>query len=218
MKRIIKNKFLLTNVLLCISLLIASGCTSFKNSGLNNGDLLFVTAKDSGLSGAINNVTQKEKNASFDHIGIVEKEGGNYFVLHASPEGGSNKQKLKGFIKDQKNEGQKIIVYRLKPEFQNTIPDAITKGNSMLGKPYNFNYILSEDSYYCSDFIERIFRKDHIFIIEPMTFIDPKTNKINAFWQNFYDKKHLKVPEGELGCNPNGLAASSKIERIKELK
>lgn len=218
MKRIIKNKFLATFLSLFILLFIASGCTGIKNSGLKNGDLLFVTAKDSGLSGAINNVTQKEKNTSFDHIGILEKEDGKYFVLHASPQKGSDKQKLKDFVKDQKKDGQNIIVYRLKPEYLNAIPDAIAKANTMLGKPYNFNYILSDDSYYCSDFIERIFRKDHIFTLEPMTFIDPKTGTTNEFWQDFYHKKNLKVPEGELGCNPNGLAASSKIERIQQLK
>jgi hypothetical protein len=213
MKRILKNKFLTVSSLLYIILFIVSGC-----AGVKNGDLLFVTAKDSGLSGAINNVTQKEKNASFDHIGIVEKVNGSYFVLHASPKRGSDKQKLKDFVKDQQNDGQNIVVYRLKPKYQSVIPEAITKGNLMLGKPYNFNYILNEDSYYCSDFIERIFRKDHIFTLEPMTFIDPKTGKTNEFWQKFYQEKNLKVPEGELGCNPNGLAGSSKIERIKELR
>ncbi|KIC63260.1 YiiX/YebB-like N1pC/P60 family cysteine hydrolase [Chryseobacterium taiwanense] len=218
MKRIIKNKIFTTFLSLCIALFVISGCAGAKSSGLQNGDLLFVTAKESGLSGAINNVTQKEKNASFDHIGVLEKIGGDYFVLHASPKRGSDKLKLKDFVEDQKNDGQAIIVYRLKPEYQNAIPDAIAKGNSMLGKPYNFNYILSEDSYYCSDFIERIFRKDHVFTLEPMTFIDPKTGKINEFWQKFYSEKNLKVPEGELGCNPNGLAGSSKIERIRELK
>jgi len=217
MKRIIKNKFLTAFLSLFIVLFIASSCAGVQSSGLKNGDLLFVTAKDSGLSGAINNVTQKEKNASFDHIGILEKVGRNYFVLHASPQKGSNKQKLEDFVKDQKKDGQNIIVYRLKPEYENAIPDAIAKGNSMLGKPYNFNYILNEDSYYCSDFIERIFRKDHIFKLEPMTFIDPKTGMTNEFWQDFYHKKNLKVPEGELGCNPNGLAGSSKIERIQQL-
>ncbi|WBV61691.1 YiiX/YebB-like N1pC/P60 family cysteine hydrolase [Chryseobacterium camelliae] len=214
MKKIIKNKFLTVGSLLYIVLFIVSGCAA----GVKNGDLLFVTAKDSGLSGAINNVTQKEKNASFDHIGIVEKIKRNYYVLHASPKRGSDKQKLKDFIQDQKNDGQNIVVYRLKPEYQSVIPEAITKGNLMLGKPYNFNYILNEDSYYCSDFIERIFRKDHIFTLEPMTFIDPKTGKTNEFWQKFYQEKNLNVPEGELGCNPNGLAASSKILRIKELR
>ncbi|UOV00027.1 hypothetical protein MUU74_08735 [Chryseobacterium daecheongense] len=186
-------------------------------SQLENGDLLFVTAKETGLSGAINNVTQKEKAISFDHIGILEKENNTFFVLHAAPKGGSQKQTLKDFVRDQTQEGQKVIVYRLKPEYQKTIPPAINKAESMLGKPYNFNYILDENSYYCSDFIERVFREDHIFALEPMTFIDPKTGKTNEFWEDFYKKKNLKVPEGEPGCNPNGLAGSDKLIRIKEL-
>ena len=181
---------------------------------LKNGDLLFVTAKETGLSGAINNVTQKQKTASFDHIGILEKEGRKMFVLHAAPKGGSQRQALKDFIKDQKEEGQDVIVYRLKPEFRKAIPEAVKKANSMLGKPYNFNYILDENSYYCSDFVERAFRDEHILKLEPMTFIDPKTGKTNTFWEEFYTKKNLKVPEGEPGCNPNGLAGSDKLERI----
>lgn len=213
MKKISNVKFLLIFSFL-FSLL---NCISIPKSELQNGDLLFVTAKNSGLSGAINNVTQKKENEKFDHIGILEIKVGKYSVLHASPKNGSNKQNLKNFIKDQRNDGQKIIVYRLNPEFQKSIASALDKGNSMLGKPYNFNYILDENSYYCSDFIERIFREDHIFKLEPMTFIDPKTGKTNEFWQSFYDKKNLKVPEGELGCNPNGLAGSDKLIRIKEL-
>lgn len=194
------------------------GCKNSQISGLKNGDLLFVTAKETGLSGAINNVTQKQKNASFDHIGIVEKSKDGIFVLHAAPKGGSQKQEIKDFLKDQSEEGQRVIVYRLKSEYQKSIPSALEKAESMVGKPYNFNYILDENSYYCSDFIERAFRQDHIFKLEPMTFIDPKTGKTNVFWEEFYQKKNLKVPEGELGCNPNGLAASQKLERVMELK
>ena len=201
---------------LCLFLSVLS-CKSVPENDLENGDLLFVTAQQEGLSGAINNVTQQHANANFDHIGILEKEGKHTYVLHAAPKGGSQKQKLKNFVKDQQVNHQKIIVYRLKPEYQKSIPNAIKQANLMLGKPYNFNYILREDSYYCSDYIERAFRKDEIFMLEPMTFIDPKTGKINEFWQNFYHKKNLKVPEGELGCNPNGLAASEKLERIKIL-
>lgn len=216
MKPILKRNNLNLIILFCI-LLFVSGCRNSVSSGLKNGDLLFVTAKETGLSGAINNVTQKQKNASFDHIGILQKDKDGIFVLHAAPKGGSQKQNLKDFLKDQSDEGQKVVVYRLKPEFQKNIPEAIAMANSMLGKPYNFNYILNEDSYYCSDYIERAFRKNHIFKLEPMTFIDPKTGKTNTFWEEFYAKKNLKVPEGEPGCNPNGLATSDKIERIKEL-
>jgi uncharacterized protein YycO len=218
MNQILRNNFLLKIITVVFLLSLILNCKNSQSSGLKNGDLLFVTAKQTGLSGAINNVTQKQKNASFDHIGILEKDENQLFVLHAAPKGGSQKQSLKDFLKDQANDGQTVVVYRLKSQYQSTIPAAIGKGNSMLGKPYNFNYILNENSYYCSDFIERAFRKDHIFKLEPMTFIDPKTGKTNEFWMEFYQKKNLKVPEGELGCNPNGLAASDKLERIKIIR
>jgi Permuted papain-like amidase enzyme, YaeF/YiiX, C92 family len=218
MKKILKSKYIFTIFAVLFILNSILSCRSSNVSGLKNGDLLFVTAKNTGLSGAINNVTQKKENTSFDHIGILENNGRNFYVLHAAPKGGSQKQKLKDFLKDQTDEGQTIVVYRLRPQYRNAISSAIEKANSMLGKPYNFNYILDENAYYCSDFIERAFRDNHIFTLEPMTFIDPKTGKTNTFWEDFYQKKNLKVPEGEPGCNPNGLAASDKLERIKELK
>lgn len=207
----------ITTGLLSLLLLILMQCNSYHGLQLQNGDLLFVTAKETGLSGAINNVTQKYKTASFDHIGILEKDGRKMFVLHAAPKGGSQKQSLKNFLEDQQKGQQNVVVYRLKPEYQKSIPAAIGKANSMVGKPYNFNYILDEGSYYCSDFVERAFRGNHIFKLEPMTFIDPKTGKINVFWEEFYAKKNLKVPEGEPGCNPNGLAGSDKLERLGDL-
>lgn len=218
MKQILKSKILFVFFAALYTLCCIVSCGISKFSGLESGDLLFVTAKDSGLSGAINNVTQKQENASFDHIGILEKAGRSFYVLHAAPKGGSQKQKLQDFLNDQADDGQKVFVYRLKAQYKAAIPAAIQQANSMLDKPYNFNYILDENTYYCSDFIERAFRKDHIFSLEPMTFIDPATGKTNAFWKDFYQKKNLEVPEGQPGCNPNGLAASEKLVRVRELE
>lgn len=218
MRQILRSKIVLSVFTVLFILNSIVSCRSSNVLGLKNGDLLFVTAKDSGLSGAINNVTQKQENASFDHIGILQKENGKFYVLHAAPKGGSQKQNFKDFMNDQTDDGQSVIVYRLKPQYRNAIPLAIERANSMLGKTYNFDYILNENSYYCSDFIERAFREDHVFNLEPMTFIDPKTGTTNAFWRVFYQKRNLKVPEGEPGCNPNGLAASEKLERIQVLK
>ena len=213
MKRIIKSNL----VYLIFASLILLSCKTYNTSILENGDLLFVPSVDSGLSGAINNVTQTAKKTSYDHIGIIKKEENHLYVLHAAPKGGSQKQKLNAFLKDQTKSGQKIDVYRLKSEFHSSISNSVSKAETLIGKPYNFNYILDENSYYCSDFVERAFRDSQIFTLEPMTFIDPKTKKTNAFWEKFYQDKNLKVPEGELGCNPNGLANSNKIKKIGEL-
>lgn len=188
-------------------------CTSVKN-----GDLVFVTAQKENLSGAINRVTQKNATENYDHIGIIEKKRNTVFVLHASPKGGTQKENLKDFIKNQTEGNAEIYLYRLKPEFQRSIPEAIEKAHSLLGKPYNFSYVLNDETLYCSDFIERIFRNDHIFELKPMTFINPKTRKTDDFWLKFYQEKNIEVPEGKLGCNPNGLAASEKLEKIGKLR
>ena len=212
MKRILKNSLLFLLVLLWIL-----ACKSTPYSDLKNGDLLFVTAKSSGLSGAINNVTQKNETESFDHIGLLRKEGAKWFVLHSEPKKGSWKQELPDFIKNQTADGQTIVVYRLRPPYRPAVNDAIKKAETLLGKPYNDLYILNEQSYYCSDFIERAFRGDAIFKLEPMTFKDPKTGKVNDFWREFYSAQGVEVPEGKLGCNPNGMASNPKIFRVKNL-
>ncbi|WP_082468319.1 YiiX/YebB-like N1pC/P60 family cysteine hydrolase [Pedobacter sp. R20-19] len=178
---------------------------------LENGDLVFVGAEKANLSGAINRVTQKKDSIAFDHIGIIEKSVDSIFVLHASSKKGSIKESIQAFYQSEKVADNKIVVYRLKNNFQKAIPDAILFAEKMLGKPYNWTYILNDSSYYCSDFIERCFRKNHIFTLEPMSFINPKTNKTDEFWMEFYKKQNLEVPEGKLGCNPNGLAASDKL-------
>lgn len=183
-----------------------------------NGDLVFVTAQKENLSGAINRVTQKNETENYDHIGIIEKNKNSFFALHAAPKGGSQKEKLSKFLKNQSKDGSEIYVYRLKSEYQNSIPDAIKKANLLLGKPYNFTYVLNDESLYCSDFIERIFSSNQIFELKPMTFINPKTGKTDDFWVKFYQEKNMEIPEGKLGCNPNGLAGSDKLVKVKKLR
>jgi hypothetical protein len=121
-------------------------------------------------------------------------------------------------MKNQRKGNSEIYVYRLKKDYQNAVPKALEKANLLLGKPYNFTYVLNDETLYCSDFIERIFRENQIFELKPMTFINPKTGKTDDFWLNFYQQKNMEVPEGRLGCNPNGLAGSDKLMKIKKLK
>jgi hypothetical protein len=198
-----------------IFLLFIQSCGNIECLQVQNGDLLFVEAENKNLSGAISRVTENNQSISFDHIAIIEKKDSEMNVLESTIKNGSNKISYREFIKN--NNKTKVILYRLKSQFQYAIPEAIVQANSLLGKPYNGSYILNENSYYCSDFIERSFRNAHIFALKPMTFINPKTGKTDLYWQNFYDKLGLQVPEGKLGCNPNALSQSEKIEKIKVL-
>lgn len=184
---------------------------------LKNGDFIFVGAEKENLSGAINRVTQTKKDFAFDHIGIIEIENDSIFVLHASSKLGSIRENLHSFYQSQKSKTNSLVIFRLKSSYKKSIQKAIETAKTMLGKPYNWSYILNEESFYCSDFVERAFRQDHIFVLEPMSFINPSTGKIDDYWIQFYKKQNLEVPQGKLGCNPNGLSSSKKIQKIAEL-
>ncbi len=198
-------------------LLACSTNKEISTSKLQNGDLIFVEAKQENLSGAINRVTQKSEIEKFDHIGLVEIASDGIFVLHASPKLGSNRQSFEEFYNENRASHQNMVVYRLKSKYKNAINPALQKAKTMLGKPYNWAYILNDSTYYCSDFIERAFRENSIFEHVPMNFKNPKTQQIDDFWIDFYKKLNLEVPQDKVGTNPNQLAASEKMMRIGNL-
>lgn len=185
---------------------------------IKNGDLIFVGAQTEELSGAINRVTKLSEETNFDHVGLIEKTSDSFFVLHAAPMGGSQREEIHHFYTSQTEKNNKIVIYRLKDDYQKTIPNAISKAKTMLGKPYNWLYILNDDELYCSDFVERAFRNDNVFELIPMNFKNQETGKIDDFWVDFYRKKGKEVPQDEPGTNPNQLASSEKLIKIGELK
>ena len=182
--------------------------TPQSNIDLKNGDLFFCSYPTGELTGAIDKVTQTRRQNHFAHVGIIELSATDTSIIHASTKKGVNKEKLTHFLK---NEGANYEVYRLKPEFQKHVEAALLKANSLLGMPYNFSYVLSDSSYYCSQLMYEIFEDHCIFNLEPMTFKDPETGTFHSDWVKYYEKLNIAIPEGEPGCNPNGLAASDAL-------
>ncbi|MGJ1196579.1 YiiX/YebB-like N1pC/P60 family cysteine hydrolase [Sphingobacterium spiritivorum] len=213
-------KELLATICLFLTLTLSYAQNSDREitiGGIKNGDLVFVGAQQQDLSGAINRVTQTNQSVSFDHIGMIEMTEDSVFVLHASSSKGSIRQEIHQFFTEQQEGGNALILYRLKDPFIFSIPAALKSAGTMLGRPYNRSYILNDSCYYCSDFIYRAFEKNQIFSLAPMTFINPETGKTDDFWKAFYTKQNLEVPEGQPGCNPNGMAASDKLYRLGRL-
>ena len=222
-----KKIFVLFPIFLLLFSLIMNSCTQTKAlsekeiislKNIKNGDLIFVGAQTEELSGAISRVTKISEKTNFDHVGLIEKTSDSIFVLHAAPMGGSQREEIHHFYTSQTEKKNKIVIYRLQKEYQATIPNAITKAKTMLGKPYNWLYILNDDELYCSDFVERAFRNDEVFELIPMNFKNKETGIIDDFWIDLYKKKGKEVLQDEPGTNPNQLASSEKLTRIGELE
>lgn len=198
---------------LILFLLIVS-CNSKEELVLKNGDLLFLDQSIGNLSEAITAVTQTDKATNYSHIALVEKTDQEIWVLHAAPENGSERISLQDFLTYAKKDSSVVVTYRIKSDYVFNADTAVARAKKMLGKPYNYSYILTDTAYYCSDFVYFAYAKDSIFTMNPMTFKDPETSEIHPTWITHYAEMGLEVPEGLLGCNPNGMAASAKIEKI----
>lgn len=194
-----------------ISLLIIS-CSH--NNNIEDGDLLFVSKDNGSLSGAIDRVTQTDQSTNYVHVAIIEKRSGKIMVWDSSPKYGTQRTELNEFIQKQKGE---VYQYRLKKEYQDKIKGIWEKAETMLGKPYNYSYILNDSSFYCSDFVYRLFSKDSIFELNPMTFINPETGEYDPEWVKHYNELGIEIPEGKPGCNPNGMADNNKLSFIGKL-
>ena len=202
---------------LFVFIVMYSCITNSSKTELLTGDLLFRGESGSDLSEAIDQVTQTDAATHYSHVGLVKISGDSVFVLHASTTKGTCQVSLSEFLHPEGDTVQ-VIAYRLKEPWQAAIPAAVQRAENMMGKPYNFSYILSDSSHYCSEFIYRAFEPDSVFMLNPMTFKDPGTGDFLPTWIEYYKNLGMEIPEGQPGCNPNGLAASDKLTRIGLVK
>ena len=202
-----------------IFLLFFSSCYSkleneqFK---LQIGDFLFQDLDSSPLCEAIEIVTPGYKNGNFSHVGIVIDISDSTYILEAIPDK-VKKTNLHQFLNrsfDNKNQ-PKVIVGRLKKEYQFTIDDAIIFLKSKIGHNYDDQFLLNNDSYYCSELIYEAFEKNNIFELKPMTFLNPLNNDTLEIWKEYYQNLNIDIPEKELGINPGIMSISNKIDILK---
>lgn len=202
-------------IILCSSAFYASGQGNHDIStlSLRSGDLLFCGATSSALSKAIDESTQTRSNTHFDHMGIVEFSHDSCFVMHAAPQKGVCSEPIALFLASDSIK-REVVAYRLKDKFNKSIPTALRIAHQKIGANYNYSYRMNSTGYYCSEFIYELFAADSVFTLNPMTFKDPSTGQFLPGWIDHYAKLGIPIPEGEAGCNPNGLAASEKLELV----
>jgi len=184
---------------------------------IKSGDIVFRGATGSDLSEAINEVTQTAKSTNYTHVGICDVVNGKVVVYHSDLDKGVVKETLKLFLSHEGLEGYNADLYRIKNIEPKQIEYAISKAKSLVGNPYNITYILEDEGYYCSEFIYELFKEVSVFKLEPMTFKNSETNTFHNGWIEHYKKLGIAIPEGQLGCNPNGMASSNALKFIKKI-
>ena len=117
------------------------------------------------------------------------------------------------------NRSNKVLVGRLKKEHEKLIPTAIEHiKDNLLGKPYDFIFDITDDTYYCSEIIYEGLQvadsNQKIMQLSPMTFNEPGTNSPFMHWIEYYEELNHEIPEGELGLNPGGMSRSEGLDII----
>ena len=181
------------------------------------GDLLFQKGISSELNEAITETTFIENGICYTHVGIVSVENDTVFVIEATPPE-VRKTLLDTFLQRSTFfDGKPVVaVGRLKQEYNETIPQAITIAIHLLGKPYDFVYSPNNDAYYCSELVMLSFlNRQGEPIFEPlnMNFRDADGN-LSVYWIEHFEKHNAVIPENHQGSNPCDISKSDNIEIV----
>lgn len=182
---------------------------------IKSGDLVFVDDTSSNLSKAINDVTKKEGNSNYTHVGICVLENNEVFVYHADPQKNVVKEPLTTFLNDRKK--ATVHLYRMDEISKNQLKNGFAIAEKMIGKSYDYAYRNDNDKIYCSELIYEMFKQDTVFKMNPMTFKDIKTGEFHKNWIEHYQKLGVEIPEGELGCNPNDMSKNRNLRFLKTI-
>jgi len=181
---------------------------------LQEGDLLLQDLDCGPICDAIEKVTTGYHRANFSHVGIVTKDGSNNFVVIEASSNGVQATQLKDFLNRSfdANHQPKVVVGRLKHPFRHLIPFALKEAAALKGKPYDKEFVINNEAYYCSELVYEIFLQANdsnpVFTLQPMTFKDPNTGTTLPAWQEYFSKLAVPIPEGRPGINPGSISRS----------
>ena len=204
------NRYILLILIPCF-ITINQSCTK---QSFEVGDIFFQDLDCGPPCEAIEAVTSGYRGAQLSHCAIITHIGSSEYDTILTEAIGATVTDIT--LHDFLNRSNKVLVGRLKEEYQYMIPDAITHIQTNLnGKPYDYIFDSTDDTYYCSEIIyEGLKTADdtqELFALNPMTFNEPGTESPFIHWVDYYQELGHPIPEGELGLNPGGMSQSPAI-------
>lgn len=194
-----------------VLILLISNCVWAQKTTFKEGDFIFQNIACGPLCDAINEVTFGYNDINFNHIGMVINYENKLQVIEATwPKVAITP--LEDFLSKTSNT---MYLGRLLPEYTNLITDAKNFAIKQVGIPYDVNYLMNNEKYYCSELIYDAFKyaneDKEFFKLYPMTYKSKTTGEFFPEWLSYFEKLGQEVPENLLGCNPAGLSLSKKI-------
>ncbi len=196
------------------SLFLYTSCAEKKaDEALREGDLIFQELDCGPMCTAIETVTEGVNGRDFSHCAMVIEEHDSLKVIEAIG-AGVQITSMSDFLQ----RSNKVLAARLKTSDKGVISRAVKYSKTLLGKPYDYVFLLNNDQYYCSELLYESFKvANHgkpVFELEPMTFVDPKTKTYYPVWVDYYHALHIRIPEGKPGLNPGSISRSEKLELL----
>jgi len=187
------------------------------NVSFKNGDILFQDLDCGAPCEAIEAVTQGYNGSQLSHCAIITRAGSSFSNTIVAEAIGEKVTTIT--LEEFLNRSNKVLVGRLKKEHSQLIPDVIKHiEENLIGKPYDFIFDITDDTYYCSEIIyeglQAADNNQEIMQLYPMTFNKPGTNTPFIHWIDYYEELNHEIPEGELGLNPGGMSRSKSVDII----
>lgn len=171
----------------------------------------------SEIPNAITQVTQGIEDYPIDHVAIVHRIGGDsgpLFVIEAIKPAVCLTPIDTFLCRNTSAEIPYVIVGRVNTSFDASM--SVRHCLLMVGKPYDDLYYPGDSAIYCSELVQSNYVStsgNQIFEPIPMSFHD-QTGTITQYWQDFYSRRGLTVPEGAPGSNPGELSRREQITII----
>lgn len=165
---------------------------------LRTGDLLFhVTARGNAIIAVTPAMT--------DHVAIYV---GNDTVVEAIPGRGVTLTPIDTLL--LRETGHYRVGRVRKADRRQSVANAL----GYIGLPYDSLFLPTATAIYCSELVQLSYVDRHgqpLFSTIPMSFHD-STGLVTPYWQQFYQRHGLPVPEGEPGTNPGELSERPQVK------
>jgi len=182
---------------------------SVNDTSFINGDIIFQTSFGH-QSDLVSLVTQ----SPFTHCGIIANQNGNLLVIEANST--VKITPFKEWISGGKDE--KYVVMRLKKidlYLKNLDSDKAQKAiKSFLNKPYDSQFLWSDEKLYCSELVWKIYKESTDLPLCPLRKLKEYDLSLPEVKAELSKRYGNNIPLNELMVSPADLAASDELTMI----